>query len=581
MLLRSTISVFIHFHNKIIWFIAFVLCFAHNLEAQLKSHPGYDIVDVTVSGFNKGITGLDFLPDGRMVVLTYRGNMDKPSVQGNDLPLTRTEWGEAYIIDNIGGSGSATATKIFDKFIDAMGVLVHNGNIIVADQNKLLKLVDNGSGSYEAETLADIPTGDGWFEYSFGPVAPGDGYFYVGNSNHTEPPIGYLTEQGAPDRGTIIRIPEEGGDYEVYATGIRMPDGMGIGPNNQLIVTENQGIWRPASTLEHIQQGKFYGYAHDEADRNPDDVTPPSIWLPYQTFVNSPTQPVYMKSGRYKGQMLFGDWGKSGLFRAFLDPIKDKNGEDTYQGACFFVTDGFKQYALRLHLDPNTGEIYTGNIGMAATGPGPQKVIPNDDVSVFEMLAIRARNGGMEIEFTEPVGDMASQTNMYSLEHWYYEFNIEYYNDPMGITDLDISGVQISEDKTKVFLEISNLTTDRVIHFELSGNLKSQNGGSLLYNEAWYTLNYMNQSEPFTSVNPNHRVIPSDVSINNAAGNIYFEWSLNYNSLSIFNLDGSEIDNFNIRGLTEFKIPKDYQYKGVLLVQLKGNEFSSLKKVAF
>jgi cytochrome c len=75
----------------------------------------------------------------------------------------------------------------------------------------------------------------------------------------------------------------------------------------------------------------------------PDSVAaPPSIahaaiYLPEDEIANSPSQPILMQDGPYKGQMLHGDVTHGGIKRDFLEKI---NGE--YQGAVFRFTQGLE-----------------------------------------------------------------------------------------------------------------------------------------------------------------------------------------------------------------------------------------------
>jgi cytochrome c len=370
-----------------------------------------------------------------------------------------------------------------------------------------------------------------------------------------------------------------------------MPNGMGLGPDNSVVITENQGVWRPASVVNYIQKGKHYGYSHSVAERDSiPEITPSTIQLPYKTITTSPTQLVKLDSGPFKDQLIFGDWPASGLYRAQLDPIVDDKGLATFQGACFYLTTGTTQSALRMFKDPGTNEIYLADISNYAYGSF-QKLAYNPDASFFEMLAIRARSGGLEIEFTQPVGSGAEMANNYKLEHWQYDYSVYakntklYYYPDIVPDSLSISKVQISDDKTRVFLTVNGMVERSVIHVIL-GNLASQSGNSLLYKDGWYTQNYFSK----LAFSPKPTSIPaaekrkrtsSDLRVRRQAGIIAFEWTSAYSSLTVHDLNGTIKKTFNVDGLRSFQWKGASDYKGLYLVSLQGKEASAVAKLLF
>jgi hypothetical protein len=509
--------------------------------------------------------------------------MTKPAYVANPT-FTRPSYGSVYVISD------GQATRIYDKILDAGGLLVHEGAIYVTDQNRVIKFTESG-GSWNQETFLDVPSGDGYFEYSFGPVAPGDGYFYIGNSNHTDPPVGYMIKQNVPDRGTIIRVPEQGGDYEVYAKGIRMPNGMGLGPDNSIVITENQGVWRPASVVNHIQKDRHYGYTHSVAEWDAlMDWTPSTIQLPYKTITSSPTQLVKLDAGPFKDHLIFGDWPMAGLYRAHLDPIIDDKGQPTFQGSCFYLTNGNSQSALRLVEDPGKNEFYVANMSNYGYGSF-QKLTYNPEASFFEMLAIRARNGGLEIEFTQPVGTGAETAGNYSLEDWGYDYSVYkkdtrlYYYPDIDPSPLGVTKVQLSNDRTRVFLAVDGMTARRVVHVTL-GNISSQSGSALVYKDGWYTLNYLSKVDfsPQPTVvrsTERKRDISSELSVKKQSGIIAFEWISDYSTLTVYDLNGSMKKAFKVSGRKSIQWQGAPGLKGIHLVRLQGKEGTAFGKVLF
>src|SRR5688500_10130756 len=172
------------------------------------------------------------------------------------------------------------------------------------------------------------------------------------------------------------------------------------------------------------------------------------------------------------------------------------------------------------------GIIYLGQCRLGHGPNGPQKLIPRPEVEVFEMLAVRARQGGLEIEFTQPVGPMANQAAMYTLRHWYYTPTSAYYNDPVGEAPLTVSEVQVSPDRSKVYLQIAGMTAERVIHLNLASGLQSASGQNVRARDSYYTLNSISNSQPFSpTALPRTRNDFSGLAVKRVSGAFQVQWS--------------------------------------------------------
>ena len=218
-------------------------------------------------------------------------------------------------------------------------------------------------------------------------------------------------------------------------------------------------------------------------------IAPPAIWLPEDEIGNSPSEPVLMQDGPYKGQMLHGDVTYGGINRDFLEKI---NGE--YQGAVFRFTQGLEAGVNRLRWGPD-GALYVGGLGMVGGWSwkekqyGLQRMKYNGKVT-FEMLAVRAKPKGFEIEFTESLqtGRVINKTD-FLIQQWWYLPTANYGGPKKDLEKLNIKEITISQDRTRVYLEIPGLKKEHVVYFRLGEDLSSVSGKSLWSSEAWYTLN--------------------------------------------------------------------------------------------
>lgn len=491
--------------------IGLLLAASAHGQSGFVLHPGYKVSTIRPDNFQPQVCGMDFLPDGKMVVVTWKG-ASTPMWQANG-----GKWGSAYLLEGVDGAdrGAIKVTKIADGFKDAQGVVVVNGEIYVGDVDRIVKLTNkDASGVYQGkQEIGKYPSSpDGWFEYSFGPVFK-DNRFYMALAVHVNG-SGWPAPQKVADRSSVISIPLEGGNYQVVASGLRAPDGIGFGPGGEVFVTDNQGGWMPSSKIIHVVQGRNYGYVLTPPSKFQNlPMTQPSLWLPYGNISHSPTELHAMRTGLFKGHMFFGDVSRGGLYRAFLEEVNDPvTGRMEYQGSVFpffgngspSTAGGLEAGIHRLKIKDN-GDIYVGglgngeqtNKGWLGSKFGLQKLTPTGAVP-FEMLALRSRKGGMEIEFTQPVGPSGEVIANYKAETWNYIPEEAYGAGKQPTQALTIGSVQISPDRKRAFLAINGLKDKGYVVHLVASNLKSQTGATdLLYRETWYTLRAISQSSPF------------------------------------------------------------------------------------
>lgn len=121
---------------------------------------------------------------------------------------------------------------------------------------------------------------------------------------------------------------------------------------------------------------------------------------------------------------------------------------------------------------------------------GLQKLTFNNK-PVFEMLAVRAKANGVEIEFTEPLKEGAGlNTTDYAVNQWWFKPTADYGGPKMDETRLPVKKINISPDRRKVFLELDGMKPKHVVYIRLNyKTIKSANDRNLWTTEAWYTMN--------------------------------------------------------------------------------------------
>ena len=392
-----------------------------------------------------------------------------------------------------GDTSQISVKRIATGLAEPLGIEVVDGEIYVLQKHELTRLRDLDGDEvideYHALCNRWGVTSD-FHEFAFGLVYKDD-CFYATLSLAMRL---LSTERQHPDRGKTIRIKKDG-SFEWINYGLRTPNGIGAGIDGEIFVTDNQGEWTPANKLIHVKKGEFLGmpWGLPEKVIESPAIAPPAIWLPEDEIGNSPSEPLLIYNGPYKGQMLHGDVTHGGIKRDFLEKV---NGE--YQGAVFRFTQGLEAGVNRLEWGPDSA-LYLGGVGMVGGWSwkenqyGLQKLKYNGKTT-FEMLAVRAKPDGFEIELTEPLNTGVSSTpEAFLIQQWRYEGTSAYGGPKLDLQTLQPTDVRYSTDKRKIYLEIPGLRKNHVVYMMIPEDLKSESGQSLWSNEAWYTLNNIPQ----------------------------------------------------------------------------------------
>ncbi|WP_410598558.1 family 16 glycoside hydrolase [Amycolatopsis sp. lyj-90] len=445
-------------------------------------HPGFTLTNLRPNGFQPQVTGMDWLPDGRLAIATWGGS---------DKVL-----GEVHVLSNV--SGNTDPSKVQTKRVasglkEPMGVKYVDGKLYVSEKTRLVELNDT-NGDEVADnyrTVATWPFGGNFHEFAFGLLYK-DGFFYANLSVSINYGGATTDPQPAPNRGTTIKVNKATGQVSYVAGGLRTPHGIGWGPEGDVFVTDNQGGWLPANKLVRVKQDRFFNhYTNPPGPFDSKPVTAPVLWLPHNEIANSPSNMVMLSQGPFAGQMVYGDVTYGGLQRAFLEKV---NGE--YQGAVFRLTQGLESGVSRISLGPD-GAIYTGGIDGGGNWGQPgklayglQKVTPNG-TNAFDIRAMRAVAGGFELEYTQPLSADTAQNlaAKYQAQQWRYQPTAAYGGPKVDEQTLSVTSASLSPDRKKVTLQVAGLKAGHVVHVRSPRPFAAESGAALWSTEAWYTLN--------------------------------------------------------------------------------------------
>ncbi|MDX2196997.1 MAG: c-type cytochrome [Cytophagales bacterium] len=448
--------------------------FEKTMKLSEKIHPSYTYTALYNKNFTPKVGGIDFMPDGRLAVCTW------------------DSLGRVYLVDNVlNGDSNTIKVKLIAKGLaEPLGVKVVDGKLYVLQKQELTQLIDlNGDDvTDEYKTIANSWGATGNFhEFAFG-LTYKEGFFYFTLATAIQPG-GKSTVPQNKDRGKVVKVGLNG-SVEFVAAGLRTPNGIGLGVDNEIFVADNQGDWLPSCKIVHVTKGAFFGnYSVDIYQIGKYDEKPPVVWLPQGEIGNSASQPILLNDGPYKNQMIHGDVTHGGLKRVFVEKINNE-----YQGAVFHFSQGFNGGTNRICWGPD-GALYVGSVG--STGNWSQQGKPwyglekikHNGKSTFEMLAVRAKSNGMEIEFTQPVPAATGNLDTaYKILQWRYEPTMQYGGPKLDEEQLEIKSLSWSENRKQLFIALDNMLERRVIFIQLK-NFKNIAGDAIWTDRTWYTLN--------------------------------------------------------------------------------------------
>lgn len=452
-------------------------------------HPSFDLTQARPDDFTPKVGGMDFMSDGSLIVSTW-----DPS--GSVYKLTNVESGDP---------SKMTATKIASGLAEPLGLKVIRDTIYVLQKQELTRLVDSDKdGKIDEYQCVNNrwPTSGNFHEFAFGLAEKGGDLFAT--LAIAIMPGGASAKNQMQSRGKCVRFSLPSGDMTYLASGFRTPNGIGIGIDDEIFVADNQGDWLPSSKILHVRESDFFGSrAVDFTGTEGMREKPPVVWLPQDEIGNSPSTPLAINVGPYKGQMIHGEVTHGGVKRVFVEKV---NGE--YQGVVFRFIQGLEAGVNRMTWGPD-GALYIGGIGNPGNWQHSEKLwyglqrLKYNEKPTFEMLAVRAMSDGVEIEFTEPLkeGEGWKQSD-WQIRQWRYQPTIDYGGPKIDDKPLAISGISVSPDRKKVSLKLDGMKAGHIVYVHINKAFISETDLPLWSTEAWYTMNQIPSGKPVNLTAP-------------------------------------------------------------------------------
>jgi hypothetical protein len=451
---------------------------------------GYKIVSVPLPRGSVSVLGLCHKPDGTLAICTWEGEVWE---RKNDV------W-----------------TKFAENLMEPNGIYfdAREEAYYVAQKPELTRLVDfNKDGvcdRYECVTDAFGISGE-YHEYHFGPVVDSLGRKYASlnlaaRGEFTVPdgkPFGKgggNMSYNAPWRGWVYRSDRKG-HFQPLASGFRSPCGIGMSPDDELFITDNQGDWVADCALYHVREGNFYGHPASlparpdftkdkvqsmRADDFDEFRSPPAVWLVREAIANSPGSPIWDTSkgkfGPFEGQMFIGDQRQSNYFRSGVEKI---NGE--YQGWCVDFLRGLDSGPVKMSFD-NAGRLWSAQVGRGWFSKGGKRtaiqyVEWDGKTTPFAIHSASLTKTGFSVRFTERIG----KKMIPNVSSWGYHYYSTYGSPPVDQKMENVTNYQLSKDRMTVTFDVP--LSEKKIYAITFTEQKNTKAKLLDFDTIYYTLN--------------------------------------------------------------------------------------------
>lgn len=421
-------------------------------------------------------TGLDFFSDGRAALSTWSG--DVWIVSGIGASLERLSW-KRY------------ATGLFQP----CGLKIVNDTIYVVARDQITVFRDlNGDGEADFyENFNNDCTEKGnYHEFAMDLNTDPEGNFYYAKGG-----LGANFPGGtvAAHHGCFLKVSRDGKRLEIIATGIRAAAGSGIGPRGEMTTSDNDGHWGPASRINWIRQGGYYGDPHTaHLSPVPRSFDPPLCWI-HRSIDNSSGGEVWVPDGRwgpFQGHMLHLSYGTCSLFHVLYEEV-----EGQMQGGVVRFPLTFASGILRGRFSPTDGQFYTAGLkGWSTSGnrDGCFQRVRYTGKPVHMVSEMHVKKEAIELTFTDPVEpSSAGDPDSWSISQWNYLYSEKYGSPDFSVADprregrdpVEVARIEVSPEGRRVTLVIPGLRP--VMQMLVRFKFRAADGGPIS-EEIWHTI---------------------------------------------------------------------------------------------
>lgn len=419
-------------------------------------------------------SGMDFFKDATKAALCSVSG-DVWIVSGLDDSLDRLTW-------------KRFATGLFQP----LGLRIVQEKIYVTCRDGLYRLHDlnrDGEADYYESFNNDITITPEYHEFVLGLETDRAGNFYFNKG-------GNLGWAKIPHHGTLLKVSKNGKKLDVVANGLRAPNGIGMGPHDEITTSDNEGNWVPACRVNLMKPGGFYGHVftgHSPIPRT-NGFDGPLFWVPKNVDNSSGGQfwVTSEKWGPFSGDLLHTSYGMSSLFKCFYETV-----DGIEQGGLVRFPLKFDSGVMRGRFSPRDGQLYTCGLVVWQSNGAKQGAFhrvryTGKPVTMVRDLKVKAN--GVELTFTQPI-DPASAADLqnYAVDRWNYDW-AERYGSPefsvknpkqKGHDPVAVKSAKLSSDGRTLSLELEDIIP--VMQQRVKLSVKAVDGSEITQ-ELWHTI---------------------------------------------------------------------------------------------
>jgi hypothetical protein len=353
--------------------------------------------------------------------------------------------GDVWTVSGLEGDWKELKWRRFASgLFETLGLKVVNGVIHVNGRDQITQLIDlNGDGETDHFKVfnRDVYVSPNFHEFAFDLQTDKEGNFYFSKGG----PVrggGRGFDPILPHHGIVAKISPDGKKFEVLATGLRAPGGVGVGPNGEITTGENEGTWQPCCKINYVKAKDtpvFFGTEPMRHSLTDAPYTEPLVYLPMD-IDNSGASQIWVPEGAHfglkTGEMLHLSYGKSSIYRVL--PVA---GNGKPQAGVVKLPIQLRSSAMRARFHPDGSLYVIGFRGWqtnAASEGAFQRVrhIPEVTLALPEKLGYTEK--GVTLTFPvkldpELVGDLAS----YSVQRWDYVRGPQYGSGEFSVDEPD------------------------------------------------------------------------------------------------------------------------------------------------
>lgn len=197
--------------------------------------------------------GLDFFADGRVAICTWSGDVWIMSPANKDF------------------TGEVTWRRYASGLFHALGLRIVNDVVHVLGRDQITRLHDlnnDGEADFYECFNNDVQVTPGFHEFTFDLQTDSKGNFYFAKGGPVNPGgrgWGPLSDHN----GCMFKISPDGKKFGVFATGLRAPNGISVGPGDTVTTGDNEGTWVPMCYVHIVKPGDFMTVADLSHRENP------------------------------------------------------------------------------------------------------------------------------------------------------------------------------------------------------------------------------------------------------------------------------------------------------------------------